>query len=216
VQNGGDPMTVLRDAGAVMTAARITRLRRGSDGPFDASAVGRDGREVPRYDSLPLASPRFRVEALSGQSVTTGYWGDPAQTEAAFLEGWLRTGDLGRIDDAGRVYLVDRLKDMINRGGENVFSVEVENALADAPGVEEVAVLGVPDAMMGEKVGCVIVPKHDKLDIQAVLEHAAERIADYKVPQYVAVRREPLPRNAAGKVLKPLLREQTAWGRPLR
>lgn len=152
---------------------------------------------------------------LRGQTVTRGYWGQASQTSDAFLDGWLRTGDIGRLDAEGRVYLVDRAKDMINRGGENVFSVEVENALAGAPGVGEVAVVAVPDPMMGEKVGCIIVSDTD-VDITAVLAHAAERIADYKVPQYVQVRREPLPRNAAGKVLKHVLRAETQWNAPVR
>jgi long-chain acyl-CoA synthetase len=153
---------------------------------------------------------------VRGQTVTRGYWDDPVQTERAFIDGWLRTGDVGWIDDAGRVYLVDRLKDMINRGGENVYSVEVENALADAPGVKEVAVLAVPDSMMGEKVGCVIVPSGREFDVDALLRHAAARLADYKVPQFVAIREEPLPRNAAGKVVKDQLRQQVTWGKSLR
>jgi long-chain acyl-CoA synthetase len=153
---------------------------------------------------------------LRGQTVTAGYWNRPAETEDAFIDGWLRTGDIGRLDDAGRLYLIDRAKDMINRGGENVFSVEVENALAGAPGVGEVAVVGVPDAMMGEKVGCVVVPAGPDFDVSALLRHAAAQIADYKVPQYVAIADEPLPRNAAGKVLKNVLRERTTWGRPVR
>jgi acyl-CoA synthetase (AMP-forming)/AMP-acid ligase II len=128
----------------------------------------------------------------------------------------LRTGDIGRIDEAGRLYLVDRLKDMINRGGENVFSVEVENALADAPGVKEVAVIGVPDSMMGEKVGCVIVPTDDGVEIEAVIRHAAARIADYKVPQFVAILEGALPRNPGGKVLKHVLRDQVEWGPSVR
>jgi long-chain acyl-CoA synthetase len=153
---------------------------------------------------------------IRGQTVTPGYWDDPSASSASFVDGWLRTGDIGRIDEDGRLYLVDRLKDMINRGGENVFCVEVENALADAPGVHEVAVIGVPDTMMGEKVGAVIVPSNVDIEVEAVLEHAALRIADYKVPQFVAIQHEPLPRNPAGKVLKQVLREQTDWGPPLR
>jgi acyl-CoA synthetase (AMP-forming)/AMP-acid ligase II len=105
---------------------------------------------------------------------------------------------------------------MINRGGENVYSVEVENALADAPGVKEVAVIGVPDTMMGEKVGCVIVAADAGLDVEAIIKHVAERIADYKVPQFVAIQAEALPRNPAGKVMKHVLRETTAWGPPVR
>jgi acyl-CoA synthetase (AMP-forming)/AMP-acid ligase II len=153
---------------------------------------------------------------VRGQTVTTGYWREPERSPTSFTDGWLRTGDIGRIDDAGRLYLVDRLKDMINRGGENVFSVEVENALAGAPGVKEVAVIGVPDSMMGEKVGCVIVPADGGVEVDAVIGHAAARIADYKVPQFVAIQDEALPRNPAGKVLKHVLRERTVWGPPVR
>jgi acyl-CoA synthetase (AMP-forming)/AMP-acid ligase II len=153
---------------------------------------------------------------LRGQTVTAGYWREPDLAAQSFLDGWLRTGDIGRVDEAGRLYLVDRLKDMINRGGENVFSVEVENALADAPGVKEVAVIGVPDSMMGEKVGCVVVPADEGVDIDAVIRHAAARIADYKVPQFVAIHDAALPRNPAGKVLKHVLREQVVWGPQVR
>ena len=104
---------------------------------------------------------------------------------------------------------------MINRGGENVYSIEVESALAGAPGVGEVAAIGVPDDMMGEKVGAVIVPAGDELDVEAVIAHARERVADFKVPQYVALRDDPLPRNPGGKVLKAQLRDETEWGEPL-
>ena len=106
---------------------------------------------------------------------------------------------------------------MINRGGENVYCVEVENALAAAPGVFEVAVVGVPDEMMGEKVGAVVVPTPGtELDRDAFLAHARAHLADFKVPQYLAVRAEVLPRNPGGKVLKPVLRKETEWGAPLR
>jgi acyl-CoA synthetase (AMP-forming)/AMP-acid ligase II len=101
---------------------------------------------------------------------------------------------------------------MINRGGENVYCVEVENALAAHPAVGEVAVLGVPDTMMGEKVGAVVVLLPGRaLDPQELVAFAREHLADFKVPQYVALRTDPLPRNPGGKVLKPPLREQTGW-----
>ncbi len=154
---------------------------------------------------------------VRGPHVVAGYWRKPEQTAQAFVGGWLHTGDLARIDGEGLVVLVDRKKDMINRGGENVYCVEVENALAADPAVGEVAVLGVPDAMMGEKVGAVVVPRPGTaLDVAALLGRARAGLADFKVPQYVAVRSEPLPRNAGGKVLKPVLRDQTDWGAPLR
>ncbi|QEC48151.1 long-chain fatty acid--CoA ligase [Baekduia soli] len=154
---------------------------------------------------------------IRGGGVCAGYWDNPEATAQAITGGWLHTGDLGRVDEHGLVYVMDRLKDMINRGGENVYSVEVESGLVGAPGVGEVAVLGVPDDMMGEKVGAVLVPLDGAtIDVDAVLEHARAQLADFKVPQYVAIRDEPLPRNPGGKVLKAVLREQTDWGAPLR
>jgi acyl-CoA synthetase (AMP-forming)/AMP-acid ligase II len=149
---------------------------------------------------------------VRGPNVVAGYWNKPAATEEAFVDGWLHTGDLARIDDSGLVYIVDRLKDMINRGGENVYCVEVENALAGAPGVFEAAVVGVPDEMMGEKVGAVLVPvPGTTIDVDAVLAYLRERIADFKVPQYVVVRAEPLPRNPGGKLLKRRVRDEAGW-----
>ena len=122
-------------------------------------------------------------------------------------------GGLARLDPDGFTYVVDRAKDTINRGGENVYCVEVENALAGAPGVFEVAVVGVPDAMMGEKVGAVVVPRPGAtLDVDAFLAHARAHLADFQVPQYVSVRGDVLPRNPGGKVFKPVLRKETDGG----
>jgi acyl-CoA synthetase (AMP-forming)/AMP-acid ligase II len=153
---------------------------------------------------------------VRGANVVQGYWRKPEATESTFVDRWLRTGDLARIDDEGLLYIVDRAKDLINRGGENVYSIEVESALVGAPGVGEAAVVPVPDEMMGEKVGAVIVPAGEDFDPRAVVAYVSEKIADFKIPQYIAVRREQLPRNPAGKVLKKQLREETEWGEPLR
>ncbi|MDQ6920159.1 MAG: AMP-binding protein [Actinomycetota bacterium] len=154
---------------------------------------------------------------LRGPNVVAGYWKKPEATRSTFVDGWLRTGDLARVDARGLTYIVDRVKDMINRGGENVYCVEVENALAGAPGVGEASVLGVLDPIMGEKVGAVIVPLPDaQVDVDTIVAYCRERLADFKVPQYLAIRSEPLPRNPGGKVLKSALREQTEWGSPLR
>jgi acyl-CoA synthetase (AMP-forming)/AMP-acid ligase II len=165
------------------------------------------------------ADPQTGVGELliRGPNVVAGYWNKPEQTAETFVDGWLHSGDLARIDDDGRVYIVDRKKDMINRGGENVYCVEVENALAAHPAVGEVAVVGVPDSMMGEKVGAVVVPRPgQELDPAELVAFAREHLADFKVPQYVVVRADPLPRNPGGKVLKPPLREQTEWPAALR
>ncbi len=154
---------------------------------------------------------------VRGPNVVQGYWNKPQESAEAFTDGWLHTGDLARLDPDGLLYIVDRKKDMINRGGENVYSIEVENVLAGAPGVAEVAVVPVPDEMMGEKVGAVIVPAAGgQLDVAAVLAHSRAHLADFKVPQYIAVREDPLPRNPGGKILKAQLREHTSWGEPLR
>jgi acyl-CoA synthetase (AMP-forming)/AMP-acid ligase II len=154
---------------------------------------------------------------IRAPNVVRGYWAKPEQTDETFVDGWLHTGDIAMIDADGFCSIVDRKKDMVNRGGENVYCVEVENVLANHPAVFEVAVLGVPDPMMGEKVGAVVVPRPgttvDPADLTAF---ARQNLADFKVPQYVAVRQEPLPRNPGGKVLKSPLRKETDWGKPLR
>jgi acyl-CoA synthetase (AMP-forming)/AMP-acid ligase II len=154
---------------------------------------------------------------VRGPNVVKGYWNKPEATADAFVNGWLHTGDMARIDEDGFVQIVDRKKDMICRGGENVYCVEVENALAAHPAVFEVAVLGVPDEMMGEKVGAVIVPRPgQQVDTDDLLTFAREHLADFKVPQYVVIRKEPMPRNPGGKMLKPVLRRETEWGKPIR
>ncbi|MGA3201917.1 MAG: AMP-binding protein [Bryobacteraceae bacterium] len=154
---------------------------------------------------------------IRGPNIVKGYWQKPEATAEAFAGGWLHSGDLARIDGEGFVQIVDRKKDMVNRGGENVYCVEVESALAAHPAVFEVAVMGVPDRMMGEKVGAVIVLKPGaSAEIRDVLDFAAERLADFKVPQYVVLRSEPLARNPGGKVLKRQLREAVDWGQPVR
>jgi acyl-CoA synthetase (AMP-forming)/AMP-acid ligase II len=169
------------------------------------------GFAAPVVDlSLDAPDPASGIGELliRGPNVVPGYWRNDAATRKAFTGGWLRTGDLARIDERGLVYIADRIKDMINRGGENVYCVEVENALADAPGVAESAVVGVPDPMMGEKVGAVITPLPGAaFDEAAVRAHLRERLADFKVPQFFALHDAPLPRNAGGKVLKTRLRE---------
>lgn len=150
---------------------------------------------------------------VRGANIVKGYWNKPEATADTFVNGWLHTGDMARIDGEGFVQIVDRKKDMICRGGENVYCVEVENALAAHPAVFEVAVIGVPDDMMGEKVGAVIVPRPGQTaDVGDILSFARKHLADFKVPQYIVVRKDPIPRNPGGKMLKPVLRKETEWG----
>jgi long-chain acyl-CoA synthetase len=154
---------------------------------------------------------------IRGPNVVKGYWNKPEATADTFVANWLHSGDLARMDEQGFVQIVDRKKDMVNRGGENVYCVEVENALSAHPAVFEVAVVAVPDEMMGEKVGAVIVlkPGH-QADVGEILDFTAERIADFKVPQYAVIRNDLLPRNPGGKILKKRLRDEVTWGEAVR
>ncbi|HEY2223717.1 class I adenylate-forming enzyme family protein [Actinomycetospora sp.] len=185
--------------------------------PHDRAAENADavGFAAPVVDLALADTDEAGVGELlvRGPNVVDGYWAAPEATGATFVDGWLHSGDLARVDD-GIVRVVDRAKDVINRGGENVYSVEVENALAGAPGVADAAVVGVPDDVMGEKVGAVIVGAG--VDVRAVLDHLDTQLADFKIPQYVVVTTGPLPRNPGGKLLKRTLREDTDWGSPVR
>jgi acyl-CoA synthetase (AMP-forming)/AMP-acid ligase II len=148
--------------------------------------------------------------------VVAGYWRKEEETRKALVDGWLHTGDVATIDDDGFVEIVDRIKDLINRGGENVYSIEVENALALHSAVAEVSVVGVPDEMMGEKVGAVVVVRQGmELERDELLDFAAARLADFKLPQYLVIKSEALPRNPGGKIIKHEIRSGTEWGQEL-
>ena len=142
-----------------------------------------------------------------GGNLMRGYWNDPEATDEAFRDGWYHTGDEGRLDDGGYLYLVDRVKDMIVSGGENVYSIEVENALVSHPDVEDVAVIGIPDETWGEAVHAIVVVKAGvTIDASGLSDWARERIAGYKVPKSIELRTEPLPLSGALKPLKRVLR----------
>jgi long-chain acyl-CoA synthetase len=148
---------------------------------------------------------------LKSPSLIRGYWGKPDETASTFVDGWLRTGDIGHMDTDSFLYIEDRLKDMILRAGENVYSAEVEAALYEHPEVYEAAVFGLPHPRLGEEVAAVVVPKPGTSpDPDSLKSHVAERLAPFKVPSRVAVISSALPRNAAGKVLKTDLRQQFA------
>ena len=215
VKNAFPHATVFNGYGMTETASLMTVLP-DSEAVEHADSVG---YAVPSVDLgvIPFGDdPGVGELVARGANVTTGYWNRPEATATTFADGWLHTGDVVRVDDAGRVHIVDRLKDIINRGGENVSSVEVEAVLLAAPNVADACVLGVSDDVMGEKVGAVLFGGADEIDVRAVLDHCRSQLADFKVPQYVTVVESALPRNAGGKLLKARLREQVRWGEPLR
>jgi acyl-CoA synthetase (AMP-forming)/AMP-acid ligase II len=182
-----------------------------------AAKAGSVGRPLPCMearvvDDGGVAAARGATGELllRGSLVTTGYDGDPEATAAAIQDGWFRTGDIARIDDEGYVYILDRAKDMIDRGGHKVFSAEVERVLRDHPCVEDAAVVGVPDAVAGEAVAAFVTVGSDApLEPGEVRHWVRDRLADYAAPRWVHVVAE-LPRNATGKVVKPELRRRAA------
>jgi long-chain acyl-CoA synthetase len=165
---------------------------------LDVKIVDEEGKESPPN--------RVGEIILRGPTLTKGYWGKPEATKATIIDGWLHTGDIGKLDDEGYLYILDRKKDMINRGGEKIFSLEVENMISRYPKVLEVAVVGVPDKFLGEAVKATIVLRPGQTASEEEFKNfCSEHLADYKVPKYIEFL-DSLPRNPAGKVIKPGLR----------
>jgi len=160
-----------------------------------------DGRELPQGETGELW--------IGGPMVVPGYWADPEASAHEFSAGFWHSGDLGSIDADGFVRVVDRKKDMLNRGGYKVYSTEVENVLLAWPGIVEAAVVGTPCPVLGERVLAVVHAPDAARDDAALRRHCAERLADYKVPERFVWSNAPLPRNANGKVLKRMLRESS-------
>lgn len=144
---------------------------------------------------------------IRAPGVTTGYWDDPAATRSAISDGWWHSGDIASIDDDGYVRIVDRLKDMINRGGYKIYSIEVENALNFHPDVVESAVVAVNDPVLGEKTFAFIYTENPDLTERHLREHCLTCLAQYKQPDFYSLRAQPLARNANGKLLKRQLRD---------
>ncbi len=162
--------------------------------------VDEDGKDVPRGEV-------GEIVARSPGSMQ-GYHNKPEQTAETLSDGWVKTGDGARMDADGFLYIVDRVKDMVITGGENVFSAEVENAVSTFPGVIQVAVIGIPDKQWGEAVHAVIVTEGGQpLDGDAITEHCRSQLANYKLPRSFEFRADPLPLSGAGKVLKRELRK---------
>ncbi len=143
-----------------------------------------------------------------GPNLIRGYWNRPEDTAATIVDGWLRSGDVGYVDSAGRVYVKDRIKDMVLRGGENIYCAEVEAAIYEHPAVHEAAVFGVPHERLGEEVAAVIMPREGAtVSAEELGGFLGERLASFKVPSSIRIVSESLPRNASGKILKRELRD---------
>ena len=171
----------------------------------DVKVVDEQGRELSRGEVGELW--------VKGPNVVKGYWNRPEDTAATFENGWLRSGDIARIDEEGFVYIVDRSKDMVIRGGENVYCVEVEAVLFEHPAVTDAAVIGVPHPILGEEVGAVVqLRAGHEATADELRTLVAGRLAAFKVPTHIWFRDEPLPRNPAGKVLKRELRDELLGG----
>jgi len=167
----------------------------------DVRIVDEDGNDVP---------PGSIGEVwIYGPNNVKGYWNKPAETAKAFTNGWFHSGDAGYVDSEGFVYVVDRIKDMVLRGGENVYCVEVETVLFEHDAVRDCAVIGLPHAKLGEEVAAVLVPAdgHGPADEDDILQLLGSRLAAFKVPSRLFWHSGELPRNATGKVLKKDLRE---------
>ncbi len=166
-----------------------------------------DGEEP---DATLPRGPDVRGELwIKGPNVVRGYWNRPDETAKTFSRGWLHSGDVARLDEDNFIYIVDRAKDMIIRGGENVYSVQVEAALFEHPAVADCAVIGVPHPTLGEEVGAVIVLRPGaKVTSDELQLHVKARLAGFMVPTHIWFRSEPLPRNPQGKVLKRELRDE--------
>ncbi|NTE84562.1 AMP-binding protein [Agrobacterium tumefaciens] len=216
--------------GAIMPPAVIERFAAGLPGLRMINAYGATEtcavctiipheltREAPASVGIALHCDELRVVDEHGQdvgpgrsgelwirgpNVSPGYWNNPMATEAAFSDGFWKSGDVASIDERGLVFIHDRLKDMINRGGFKVFSAEVENALMGHPGVADCAVVGVPDSVLGEKTFAYVQQRDPTLSAEVLRKYLKERIADYKVPDYWTVTNDAVPRNQNGKQQK--------------
>jgi long-chain acyl-CoA synthetase len=207
--------------GATETSSIVTCLR-DEQAAIGTPRLGSCGKVTPgvalrvvRPDGCECATDEIGEILVRGPNVTVGYWRDPRATAAALSGGWYHTGDVGVLREDGYLFVVDRLKDMIVSGAENVYSIEVEDVLHRHPAVLEAAVFGVPDAFWGEAVHAVVVvhPEYagsfESLVVE-LKEHCRHSIAGYKVPKAIDVQRELLPKSGPGKILKRVVRERTA------
>jgi O-succinylbenzoic acid--CoA ligase len=221
---GGAPMPVptVQALGKALPGLTLVNCY-GSTETSSPSTIMPLGLSAIHHDSVGIAAPCADIRVMNehgepvavgesgelwigGPMVVPGYWDNPEATEKGFAEGCWRSGDVGSIDAQGLVRVFDRIKDMINRGGFKIYSVEVENTLMALPGVVEAAVVGHPCPVLGERVHAYLYMPNQQQDADTVRAHCAARLADYKVPEEIFFSDTPLPRNANGKLLKRSLR----------
>ena len=168
---------------------------------IDVRVVDQSGTEVSAGQPGELVA--------RGANVMRGYWKNPEETTLAFRDGFFRTGDVGRQDADGYFYILDRLKDMMVTGGENVYSGEVEAVLYEHPAVREAAVFGIPDPQWGELVmGCVVLKPGEVLSASDLMAYCRRSLANYKIPRRIEFLDTELPKSGSGKILKRILRER--------
>ncbi len=176
-------------------------------------AVGLEVRIVDE-DGNPCKTGEVGEIVARGATAMLGYWNRPEETAATLKDGWVHTGDGAYMDEDGFIFIVDRMKDMIVTGGENVFSAEVESAISTHPGVAGVAVVGIPSDKWGEAVHAIVIPREGHSpSAEKIIDHCREQIANYKLPRSVDFRSDPFPLSGAGKVLKRDLRARYWEGR---
>lgn len=186
--------------------------------------IGEDYVNRPDSAGCPPGAVDIKVVDTEGNTLPSGeigelwvkgpmncklYWNKPEATATTFIDGWVVTGDLARIDEEGFLYLVDRAKDMLIRGGENIYCIEVESALYEHSAIMDAAIVGIPHKILGEEVGAVVQLKPGaSVTVDELRAHVASQLAAFKVPVEVQIETEPLPRNASGKILKTELRDR--------
>ena len=206
----GDSVQILNGYGSTETTSGVV-LNIGAEWAAHLDSVGRPTivADVQVQDSAGNALPAGEVGELCFRTVQNakGYWNRPDATASAFVDGWFHIGDLGYIDDDGFIYVVDRLKDMVIRGGENVYCAEVEAALFEHPDIADAAIIGLPEELMGERVCAVVVPRPGSVvTLEDVRSFTSAQLAPFKRPEALFIA-EDLPRTATGKTAKPALRE---------